>query len=152
MLFIDSFIAIIPLITAIYAQKTKLVDKSQRTFLIFINSLTLIFCFFLSIFYILIFPSITVLGAVIVPFLLVPTILYLKNFNSKKLLNWHIKWMIQSGTALHVAFLGGGFSYRYLNNQNVNVTLPLYGLIFITVMIFIEKYFIRKYVSQISKM
>lgn len=145
MLFIASFIAITPLFTAVYVEKNKLITKIQRSYLIFINTSVLIFCFFLSLFYILVFPSITILGAIIVPLLLVPTIRYLLKFNESILRKWHIKWMIQSGIALHVAFLGGGFSYRYLNNSNVKVTLPLLGIAFTIVMIFFERYFIKKY-------
>lgn len=148
MLFIASLIAITPAFTALYAQQTKLVNKAHRSYLILINFFVLVCCLILSVLHIFSFPSIAVLGAIIVPIVLIPTLIYLKKFDFEQLLGWHIKWMIQSGIALHVGFLGGGLSYRYFNNNNIHITVPLYSIIFIVVMSQFQKYFFKKYISS----
>ena len=149
-LFIATLIAMTPLYTAMYFEKADLKNVFSRNFILFINVIVLLFGIIISLIYIKLFPLIAILGLVILPVTLAPTIMFLIKNSEYNRIYWHIKLMLQSGIALHVGFLGGGFSSRYLSNNYTHITVPAISLLLIIIMVYLEKYFMKKYNNKVN--
>ena len=144
-------IAFVPAHTAIWVSRM-IHHKSfpNYSYHLLVNSVALLFGLALGVYAIFAFYiPMAILCLFVYPHILIPIITRLLKLKSKQSLNpterlaWHIKIALQSGGALHVGFLAGGNTTKYLNNQYMPETIVVAMFIIVILIAWMEKRFIR---------